>query len=137
MPEVKPPLLAQFDWTGGLRFDASSGTSSMVLDGDGQAGPSPMQALALGVGACMGADVVAIHQKGRQPLTALRVSLSAARAPEHPRCFTHVSIEFHITGGVPREAAERAVSLSREKYCSALLSLRSDIGVDTRIEIQP
>lgn len=137
MPDEKPPLTAEVVWSGGLRFDASAGRATMVVDGDGEGGPSPMQALAVAVAGCMAADVVAILQKGRHPLSGLRLVTSATRAAEHPRRFTHLVLDFHITGDVPRDAIERAVTLSRTKYCSALLSLRDDINVDVRIHQQP
>lgn len=137
MHEAKPPLVAELVWSHGLRFDATSGASAMVVDGDGEGGPSPMQALAFGVAGCMAADVVSILQKGRHPLTGLRLAMTATRAPEHPRRFTHLSIEFHVTGNVPSEAVDRAVSLSRDKYCSALHSLRQDIALDVRTTITP
>ncbi len=137
MPDAKPPLLAEVVWLEGLRFNAVSGHRSMVVDGDGEAGPSPMQALAFAVAGCMAADVVAILQKGRHPLTGMRVAMAATRALEHPRRFTAVSMEFHVTGQVPSDAVDRAVTLSHEKYCSALSSLRQDIAVDLRVTIQP
>jgi len=137
MPDAKPPLLAELVWSDHLRFNATSGQSAMVVDGDGEGGPSPMQALAFGVAGCMAADVVAILQKGRHPITGMRVVMAATRAPEHPRRFTSLSMVFHVTGNVPSEAMDRAVSLSREKYCSALHSLRSDIALDVRTTIQP
>lgn len=137
MPDSKLPLVAELTWTGGLRFDAQSGGTSVVVDGDSEAGPSPMQALAFGVGGCMAADVVAILQKGRQPLTGLRVSLSAVRAPVPPRRFTQLVIQFDITGPVPQDAVDRAIALSRDTYCSALNSLRQDIPVELRSTIRP
>src|SRR5205807_153183 len=40
---AKPPMIADVTWTGGQRFEAISNTLSMVIDGDSQAGPSPVQ----------------------------------------------------------------------------------------------
>lgn len=137
MVEAKPPLVAELTWSDGLRFNASSGRSAIVVDGDGAAGPSPMQALAFGVAGCMAADVVSILQKGRHPLTGLRVTMAATRALEHPRRFTHLALEFHVAGNVPADALDRAVGLSRERYCSALNSLRQDITIDVRTTITP
>jgi putative redox protein len=136
MPEVKP-LVAELVWADTLRFNGTSGHTTMTVDADGIAGPSPMQALAFGVAGCMAADVASILQKGRHPLGGLRVTMTASRAPEHPRRFTRVMLEFFVTGNVPADAVDRAVSLSREKYCSALHSLRTDIAIDTRVSIEP
>jgi putative redox protein len=137
MPDATLPLVAELIWSGQLRFDARSGTSSIVVDADGTMGPSPMQTLAFGVAGCMAADVVSILKKGRHPLTGMRMTLAASRAPEHPRRFTRLLIEFQATGLVPPEAMDRAVSLSRDKYCAALNSLREDITLDVRFHIEP
>jgi putative redox protein len=137
MPDAKPPLRAELTWSEHLRFTAISGRSSIVVDGDGEAGPSPMQALAVAVAGCMAADVVAILQKGQHPLSGLRVTIAADRAPEHPRRFTHLVLAFEIAGEVPRDAVDRAVTLSRDRYCSALNSLRQDITLEIRTTFTP
>jgi putative redox protein len=137
MSDTAHPLHAELVWTDDLRFGATSGQTAVVIDGDGHAGPSPMQALAFAVAGCMAADVVAILTKGRHPLEGLRVSISATRAPEPPRRFTHVALHFHVSGAVPEEAVTRAVALSRDKYCSAWNSLRTDTTLETRVTLQP
>lgn len=137
MSDTPHPLHAELVWASDLRFGATSGQTAVVIDGDGHAGPSPMQALAFAVAGCMAADVVAILKKGRHPLEGLRVTVEAARAADPPRRFTHVALTFHVTGAVPEEAVTRAVALSRDKYCSAWNSLRADTTLETRVSIQP
>jgi putative redox protein len=130
-------MVAELVWARGLRFDATSGSSTVIIDGDGIAGPSPMQALAFAVAGCMAADVVSILEKGRHRLDACRVTLTGTRATEHPKRFTHLTLDFQIRGAVPDDALARAVALSRDKYCSALHSLKSDITLDVRTTIEP
>ena len=137
MADAKPPLTAELVWSDHLRFGATSGPNAIVVDADGAAGPSPMQVTAFGVAGCMAADVVSILQKGRHPLTGLRVSLSADRAPDPPRRFVRIALHFHVTGAVPREAVERAIALSRETYCSVWHSMRQDIEFVTTFEQHP
>ena len=136
MADARPPLVAELVWSGELRFDASSGAATTVVDGDGRFGPSPMQHAAVGLAGCMAADVVDIIRKGRHPLTALRVTFTGARAEEPPRRFTKIDLRFDIQGAVPPEAVERAIALSREKYCSVLHSFRQDITFTTTFEIK-
>ena len=107
----------------------------MVIDGDSAAGPSPMQLAAFGLAGCMAADVVSILQHGHHPLTALRASFSGERAPDPPRRFTRITLQFHVTGNVPPDAVERAIGLSREKYCSVWHSMRPDIEFVTSFDI--
>ncbi len=96
-----------------------------------------MQAMALGVAGCMAVDVVSILEKGRHPLAGLRVSVTATRAPNHPKRFTHLTMRFQVRGNVPLHAVERAIALSRDTYCSAFNSLRQDVHLDTQITIEP
>ena len=123
-------------WTGDLRFEAHSGETRMTLDGDSVAGPSPVQALAMGLAACMGIDVALILQKGRLPLKALRAHLVGERAIDQPRRFLRIKLTFAVTGDVPPDKVERAIALSRERYCSVWHSLRQDIELETSFEIE-
>ena len=137
MADARPPLVAELAWSGDLRFDASSGTSAAIVDGDSQRGPSPMQHAAMGLAGCMAADVVDIIRKGRHPLTALRVTFTGTRAEQPPRRFLRISLQFYIQGAVPPEVVERAIALSHEKYCSVWHSLRQDIALTTTFHVSP
>jgi putative redox protein len=79
----------------------------------------------------MAADVVDILRKGRHPLTALRVTFVGTRAEQPPRRFLHIDLRFDVHGAVPVEAVERAIALSRDKYCSVWHSFRQDIVLST------
>jgi putative redox protein len=134
--DARPPLVAELVWAGNLRFGATSGTNAVVIDGDSAAGPSPMQLMAFGLAGCMATDVAAILQKGRQEFTALRATFSGLRAPDPPRRFTKITLHFQVSGPVSSDAVERAIALSREKYCSAWNSMRSDIELFTSFDIR-
>jgi putative redox protein len=95
-----------------------------------------MDALLYAVAGCMALDVQHILEASRVPMTALEVAVEGERAPEHPRFFTKVGLVFRVEGPQDEHQAklERAVSLSQEKFCSVLHSLRPDI--EYVIEIQ-
>jgi hypothetical protein len=40
MTDARPPLVAELVWSGDLRFDASCGAHTVVVDGDSRHGPS-------------------------------------------------------------------------------------------------
>jgi putative redox protein len=132
-----PTTTALLTWKQDLQFDASSGHTSLTIDSRGIAGPSPVEALALALAGCMAIDVVDIVTKGRHPLRGLTVSLSAERAAEPPRRFVSVALHFVLTGEVPIAAVERALQLSRDKYCSVWQSMRQDIPLATTYEVRP
>jgi putative redox protein len=136
MADAKPLTTAELVWSGGLRFGATSGPNAVLVDGDGTLGLSPVQATAIGLAGCMAADVVAIFEKGRQPLAGLRISLAGERAAMPPRRFTRITLHFHVSGAVAPDAVERAIALSRETYCSVWHSMRQDIDLLTTFDIR-
>jgi putative redox protein len=136
MSDAKPPTTVELVWSEGLRFGATAGKNAIVVDGDGAAGPSPVQVAAIGLAGCMGADLAAILDKGRQPFTGLRVSFSGERAATPPRRFTRIALHFHVSGAVAPEAVERAIAMSRETYCSVWHSMRPDIEFITSFDIR-
>lgn len=135
MSGTKPPLRVEIVWTNDLVFGATSGRTAVVVDGDSVAGPSPTQLLGMGLLGCMSADVVDILRKGRHPLTRFHAALTGERAADPPRRLLRVLLHFAIHGNVPAHAVERAIALSREKYCSVWHSLRQDIELATAFDI--
>jgi len=124
-------------WREGMRFEGETAAGAATdVDGRGERGPSPTQLLLESVGACSAIDVVEILQKGRQPLEALEVQVRGERRDEPPRRYTALTLLFSIRGAVDRAAAERAVSLSLEKYCSVFHSLAPDLRERTEVEIR-
>jgi putative redox protein len=131
-----PDVSLELTWEGGLRFAGKAEDARVTLDGSGKAGPSPVQALAFALAGCMAADVVDILAKGRLSVGGLRAHLRAWRAPEPPRRLVTVELSFVVIGNVPPDRVERAIALSRERYCSVWHSLRPDIAFATAFEIQ-
>jgi putative redox protein len=134
---TKPPTAVELIWEHDLVLSGKSGGVTMTLDSGSVAGPSPMQALAFGLAGCMAMDVVHILKKGRHALRGLRADLTGTRAPEQPRRFTAFALHFTITGDIPGEPVQRAIDLSREKYCSVWHTLRRDIPFDITFSVSP
>ena len=127
----------ELEWEGGLRFRGRAGERELSLDGDSVVAVSPVESLALSLAGCMGSDVVHILVKGRAEPKAVTARLVAERAPEEPRRLVKVDLRFAVRGVVPADKVERAIMLSREKYCSVWHSLRPDIAFTTSYEVSP
>jgi putative redox protein len=125
----KPPTVAELVWQRELVFAGRSGQASVMLDSAGVEGPSPMQALAFGFAGCMAMDVIYMLRKGRHDIRGCRVELSGERAQATPHRFLTFDLRFTVSGNIPPEALDRAIDLSREKYCSVWHSLRQDINL--------
>ena len=129
-------------WKGGVRFEGESGSGHRALidgapeHGGQNAGMRPMEMLLMGAAACSAFDVVLILRKSRQDVVDCVVDADATRAATDPKVFTHIALTFTITGrGLDRGAVERAVALSKEKYCSATIMLARTATIDATIVV--
>ena len=127
----------------GMTFVAESGTGhGIVVDaspdvGGRDLGPRPMELVLMGTGACSAVDVVHILRKARQQVTGCVVEIDSDRAAEDPKVFTRIHFHFVVTGrGLAPAQVERAVKLSKEKYCSATAMLAKTAAVTTDFEIR-
>ena len=110
-----------------IRFDATA---------EHAAGPSPMEAVLTALCACTSVDVVSILRKKREPLEGLVVTADAEQAPAPPRTFTRIHLMYKIRGPVTQKAAEDAVSLSKNKYCSVSKMLEKAAEIHYSIEYE-
>lgn len=127
---------------GGMSFIAETGSGHLVaMDGAPEAGgrnlaPRPMELLLAGTGGCTAFDVVMILKKGRHAVTGCEVALSADRAESDPKVFTRIHFSYTVRGtGLKEDTVARAISLSKDKYCSAsiILGQTAEITHDFRI----
>ncbi|MBN2885516.1 MAG: OsmC family protein [Chromatiaceae bacterium] len=130
-------------WIEGVAMlgESSSG-HGLVMDGAPEfggrnLGPRPMELLLLGMGGCTQFDVLLILRKARQDVTDCVVELSAERAPDDPKVFTHIHAHFIVTGrGLDPRRVEHAIALSAEKYCSASIMLGATAEITHDFEIR-
>ena len=134
---MKAPTHVELVWEHDLVFGGRSGAASITLDSAGQAGPSPVQALAF--------SLAGLHGYGRRahpderPARSPRAGDCAGRrtrarepSPRHGG-----RRRFTLTGSVPDGQVQRAIDLSHEKYCSVWHSLREDITLTTHFTVAP
>jgi putative redox protein len=136
MSEPRPPLVATLEWDGEQQFTGSVGKHTVGMDGTAHAAPTPVQLLALSLAGCMAIDLVHILTRGRHPVHSLKTTMTVHRAAEEPRRFTRVHLDFTLAGEMLPEHVERAIDLSREKYCSVWNTLRQDIELVVAFTIE-
>ncbi len=125
-------------WNGGEEFLAtmpSGHTVAFDSDREHNAAPGPMEMLLAALAACTATDVVIILGKKRQKLEGLEVDVSGERAADPPRVWTSLEIVYRLRGALDDAAAQRAIELSENKYCSVLATLRKSAAVSFRYEI--
>lgn len=133
---------AKVTWQSRLTFTGSADSGFPVQLGTDPAvggdndGLRPMELIAIGLAGCTAMDVISILQKKRQDVTAFEVRVHADRAPDHPKVFSHITMEYLIEGrNVDPVAVERAMELSETKYCPAQAMLGKVVPIETTYKI--
>jgi len=132
-------MIASAEWKQGRLFEGKSESGhALVFDTTAEhaAGLSPMEAVLVALCGCTSVDVVSILEKKREPLEGLVVTATAEQAPAPPRTFTKIHLTYRIRGNVAHKAAEDAVSLSKNKYCSVSKMLEKSAAIDYSIEYE-
>ena len=135
-------MKTRIKWTEGVTFVAETESGhALVVDGAPEAGgrnlgPRPMELVLAGTAACTAFDVVWILKKTRQPVMDCVVEAEAERAAGDPKVFTRIHLVYAVAGrGLDARQVERAVKLSKEKYCSATIMLASTADISYEIVI--
>lgn len=135
-------MKARARWVEGMAFMGEAGSGhAVIMDGAPEyggrnIGTRPMEMLLIGLAGCTGFDVVQILKKGREAVTGCEVEVEAERASEDPKVFTKIHIAYRVSGrGLSQAKAERAVTLSKEKYCSASIMLGATAQMSTSLVV--
>lgn len=126
----------------GMVFAAETGSGHILtMDGAPDGGgrnlaPRPMETVLAGTGACTAYDVVQILRRGRHNVHTCRVKVNAERALTDPKVFTSIHMHFTVEAhGLSESVVERAIALSREKYCSASAMLAKTAAITTSFDL--
>ena len=135
-------MKARAKWVEGMSFVGETGSGhAIVIDGAPEhggrnLGMRPMELVLLGTAACTAFDVVLILKKARQPIADCVVDAEAERATTEPKVFTRIHLKYTVAGrGLDPHQVERAVKLSKDKYCSATAMLAKTAEITYEIAI--
>ena len=134
MSQVRP-VNATLEWDGEQQFTGFVGKHEIGMDGSAHAAPTPVQMLALSLVGCMAIDVVHILTRGRHPVRSMKATFGGERSGQDPKRFTRIHLDFELSGDMAPEHVERAIDLSRAKYCSVWGTFRPDVELITSFTI--
>ncbi len=108
-----------------VRFEATNERGHTVsIEGSKDIGgensaPSPTELLLMSQAGCTAIDVVELLKKMRQPLEHLEIETEGFRAQDQiPKVFKHIHLHYKLYGDIQPAKAEKAISMSIEKYCT-------------------
>ena len=105
--------------------------------GGTDAAARPKELILFGFAGCTGMDVVSILEKRRLTLDRFEIQVAAEVADQHPKVFNKIHLTFLFKGkGITPKEVERAIELSRTKYCPVWAMLQKAVDITYSYEIQ-
>ena len=135
--KVKTDLVAYVELEKDLQFTArASGGYTIEYDAEVQWGIMPTDSLLTSIAACMAIDMVSFLRKMRCEIKGFSMKAGASRNPEPPQYFKAVNLHITIRGrNIDQKKMDRAISLSKDKYCSVYHTCRPDMEHTVTYEI--
>ena len=133
---------ARVKWVENMKFVGTGPSgNSMVMDtpprvgGEGSA-VTPGELMLIGLGGCTAVDVVSILNKMRVKFDDLAVDIEAEPVETHPKVYKTIKMYYRFKGCEDQNKAQKAVVMSKDKYCSvsAMLSKTADIDYEIIFE---
>ena len=129
-----PEVTAKLEWVNGLQFNVNLPESRTVeLNSAEEMGKAftPMELFLVALAGCSAMDLQWIMEKQRQKVDKFEVSIRGERRGEDPRYYESINVEYSFTGqNISKDAVERAIRLSHEKYCSVKAMIKDSVRVD-------
>lgn len=103
-------------------FEASIDKYTIRMDSmdepTGEGAPSPKKLMLASLAGCTGIDVVSILGKMKVAFSEFSIEIEAGLTEEHPKIYDKLTINYMIkVAAADQSKVERAVQLSKEKYC--------------------
>jgi putative redox protein len=129
-------------WLNDLSFEAEVDGHKIYMDtavehGGKNLGPRPKPMMMVALAGCTGMDVAAILKKMRVEVDSLTVEVEGDVTEEHPKRFEGMKVIYRVKGkDVPLASVEKAVTLSKTKYCGISANYSKAFPIDHEIIIE-
>ena len=128
-------------WAGGISFEADVAGFKIPIDSDpefgGQnKGPKPKPLMMVALAGCTGMDLVSLMNKMRVAYDSLNIIIEGDLTEEHPKHFTKMKVIYEISGkDIDIKKVEKALELSKDKYCGVSYSYKQAMEIEYEIKI--
>jgi len=124
-----------------MAFEADVNGFKIMIDADPAVGgenrgPRPKPLTLVSLAGCTGMDVISILKKMRIEPEYFNVAVEGDMTEEHPKYYHKIHVIYELKGiDIDMEKVEKAVNLSRDRYCGvfALLVKGAEITYEIRI----
>jgi len=128
-------------WKENMAFEADVNGFKIPIDADPavggmETGPRPKPLTLVSLAGCTGMDVISILKKMRIEPEYFNVAVEGETMDEHPKYFHTIHVIYELKGeNIDLEKVDKAINLSRDRYCGVytLLSKGANITYEIRI----
>ena len=107
-----------------------------ISQSEGTKAVSPMESLLMALAGCSGIDMVSILKKQRQEITGFKAEVEGERIQvDEAKPFKTILVKFFLDGNIDPKKADRAASLSFEKYCSVSKTMEPNVSVNYEVYV--
>jgi len=113
-----------------LKFNVDLHGRRIQLDSSKEMGQAftPMELFLVALAGCTAMDVQWIMDRQRQKLNRFDIAINGTRRKEEPRYYDRIDLRYSFKGdNIRKDAVERAIRLSQEKYCSVRAMLKDSV----------
>ncbi|MCE5194855.1 MAG: OsmC family protein [Nitrospiraceae bacterium] len=106
------------------------------FDANVEWGCMPTESLLMSLSGCHAIYVVSFLRKMKVEIASFKMNISGERRSNPPQYFRSIEMVINISGkNITPEKMDKAISLSKEKYCSVQHSLRKDLKINVKYNI--
>lgn len=130
----------EINWTGKMSFESVGKEGNLLLDADEKVGGQgkglrPKALMLTALGGCTAMDIASLLKKMRAEVSDFKIEVQAEMTEEHPKFYnkTHLIYKFYGSD-FKKDKIEKAVNLSKERYCGVMEMFRKFATVTTEIK---
>jgi putative redox protein len=128
-------------WLEGMSFEAQVDGFKVAIDADPEfggksKGPKPKPLMMVALAGCTGMDIVSLLNKMRVEYESLNIKIDGELTEDHPKHFTKMKLIYELKGkDIDIKKVQKAVDLSKEKYCGVSYSYKDIMDLEYEIRI--
>ena len=104
--------------------------------GGGDTAFRPMQLLLVGLASCSAIDILNILYKQKQEVRSFEVEVEGDRTDDIPSIFQDIRVLIKASGSLSALKLEKAIRLTKEKYCSVYHILEASASINYDYELK-
>jgi putative redox protein len=128
-------------WQQDMAFEAVVNGFKILIDADPAVGgtnlgPRPKPLTLVSLAGCTGMDVISILKKMRVEPEYFNVAVEGDMTEDHPKYYQKIHVIYELKGNeIDIEKVEKAVNLSRDRYCGVYALLKAGAEISYEIKI--